>query len=345
MGAAISDRVVRVKNGAWSLCYQFPEKDPVDNRPIYDTTQLGVTTPSLNTIGDVYLTAEDSLSLDSSEQAFFIKDCGTRTVIFDQPLSLASFRDVMVKSDGRGVASNTSGSDLWELTPTGSYPIARTGLPPDDIGALAVDSADNIYMSNLIKTTTMQTAAVYVRPFGLTSWFPVAAVFGTVYNSSAGIPGMAAIYEGNKGYAMKIVSYDKTIVERYVDVNGDGNMYLIGGTNGTTILPDPGEIVEVAVIDAGVDITVDAYRNLIAQVAEPLGRAVIKMTDKNGDGDFKDNNEYRVIYQSTLFTQLKDIAFAAPCRDRPPTAVIFTYPFGQILGQTFHLDVLETSHQ
>ena len=345
MSTVISDRVVRVKNGVWSLCYDFPEAD-VDNRPAYDTNQIGVTTPRLNTIGGVYVTADNSLTVDASEQIFFIKACdpsptpdpSLRTIPFNQPTSLASFRDLVVESTGRAVASNTFGSDIWQVPPetNSAFPIPRTNLPPDDVGALAIDSFDNIYMANLIKTTAMQTAAVYVRPFGTTSWFPVAAVFGTVYPSSAGIPGMAAIFEGNKGYAMKIVDFDKTIVERYIDLNGDGNMYQIVGTS---IVADPGEIVEVAAIDAGVDITVDGNRNLIASIAEPIGHTIVKMTDNNNDGDFKDPGEYTVIYQSTLFTRIKDIAFAAPCGDKPPTAAISTLPLnGTVdIGATVYL--------
>ena len=339
LGTVISDRIVRVQNGVWSLCYDFPEVD-IDNRPAYETNQIGVTTPSLNAIGSIYVTADYTLGTDGvSEQAFYLSKCdptippnpAIRTTVFDQPLSLASFRDLVVESVGRGgnaVASNTTGSDLWQFTPTTSFPISRLGLPVDDIGALAIDSFDNTYMSNLIATSTMQTAGVYVRPTVFTcplgnTWCPIAAVFGTIFPSSAGVPGMAAIYESNKGYAMKLVAVDKAIVERYVDLNKDGSYFKIVGT---TIVADPGEIVEVAVVDAGVDISVDANRNLIVQVAEPLGRTIVKMTDKNNDGDFKDAGEYKVIYQSTLFTRLKDIAFAAPCGDKPPTAVINTLP-------------------
>ena len=113
LGSAVSDRIVRVKNGLWSLCYQFPEKDPLDNRPVYDTNQIAVTTPSLNTIGDTYVTADNSLSLDLSEEAFIIKNCGLRSTAFSQATSLASFRDMVSLSDGTAIASNSTGSDLW----------------------------------------------------------------------------------------------------------------------------------------------------------------------------------------------------------------------------------------
>ncbi len=319
MATAIPNRVVRVKNGQWSLCYDFPEVGS-NNLPLYSTNQIGVTTPSLDTIGDVYVTAVASSGTTTSpEEIFFLKDCSQRTTVYNQPTAQASFRDLVVDSRGNAVVSS-SRTELWQVTPTSSFFIPRTGLPVSDVGALAIDSFDNLYVASGIQTASTQAAAVYVHPFGTTAWFPIAVASNALPPSSMGIRGLTSPYEGNKLYAMNTFeSLDKTIVERYTDLNGDGSFFkLIGGV----LVPDLGEMAQVARIDAGVDLTLDSKRSLVTTVAEPQGNAVVRLMDKNNDGDFLDIYEYRVIFQSNNSARLKDVAFASPCPYKSTTPVI-----------------------
>jgi hypothetical protein len=321
LATAAPDRVVRIKDGAWSLCYDFPETD-IDNRPVYNTNLIGVTTPNFNTIGNAYVTAKIAGGTNvPSEQLFYLNGCNQRTTVYDQPLSQAAFRDLAVDSAGNAVATTDSG--FWKMTPVGIYPIALPGLPANDVGALAFDRFDNLYVASYIKTATTQAAAVYVSPVGTISWFPIAVVFNGLIPWSEGILGLAVdSTKRNSIYLMKnSVSRDRALIDRYIDLNGDGSYFKLIGS---TIAADPGEIVEIAAIDAGLGLTLDARANIVASVAASEGRSVVKLTDKNNDGDFKDPSEYKVIYQSTLYTQLKDIAFAAPCRD--PNIIPYTIP-------------------
>lgn len=328
VGASSEDRITTINESGFNLCYDFPETD-TEGLPLYSVNQVGVTTINVAEIDEIYITADSSAG--NSEEIFNLpNDCSSRTTVFSNAGEFAVFSDLVVDSLGRGIAANLANSNLWQVEPgQAATTLVATGLPNNDIGKLAIDDTDNVYAASLVETTAERNAAVYVRPAGLQQWFPVAAVFNTLKDFSVGLAGIAAIKLDNQGYAMKVASdWDKTIVEKYVDLNMDGNFYEIVGTS---FIPDPGEIIEVAQVTAGVDISVDSERRLIASVGELGGRNVMRMTDLNGDGDFDDSRERRVVYQSNAFTSLVDIAFASPCSEQPPNAVIgFLPPSGVV---------------
>ena len=328
VGASAEDRVTKITGDNFTLCYDFPEVDTF-NDPLYGVNQVGARTVNIGEIGDIYVSAVSSAS--TSEEVFFIpNDCSGRTTVFDITQQIALFTDMVVDSQGRAIVGNLSFSNLWRLEP-GIPPLelVATGLPVNDlgeladIGAMAIDSADNVYTASLVETSAERRAAVYVRPNGIEQWFPIATIFNSFGDSSFTLPGIAAIQLDNQGYAMKLTSWwDKSEIEKYTDLDQDGNFYEIVGT---AFIPDPGEIATVAHITAGADVNVDPDRNLIVSTGQK-GRDVIRMQDLNDDNDFDDAREQRMIYQSNAFTNLVDVAFATPCGDQPPIAKIEYLP-------------------
>lgn len=354
VASSLQDQLIWVKDSVPTVCYDFPEVDPVGD-PLFDVSQIGVTTSAVGVsqIGDIFITAED-ISV-GGENIFYLDyadsmtgNCTNinypaRSLVFDKPLTAASFRDLKVRSDNTAIVADISQSLLYEVSSTGSILYPMTGLPVDDVGTLAVDGEDNIYLGSMIETfdgngvLADRQAAVYVQPFLMPgTWMPVAAVFNTLTPGSFSLPAMAAIKVDNQGYAMKLVDFDQVIIERYIDMNGDFNMFNIVGT---TILPDPGEILEVANVIGAVDVNVDPDRNLIVSVSEPVGRRVERFTDKNGDRDYNDPFERRILYQSNLAIIIRDLAYTTPCQEAPPVSRISVLPPSKTaeLGDPFFL--------
>ena len=110
------------------------------------------------------------------------------------------------------------------------------------------------------------------------------------------------------------------MLDKFVDLNGDGNYYQVVSN---TFQADSGELQTAGNPEAGMGLDVDCNGNLIVTVPEPPdGIRVERWIDANGNGSYDDPGDRTVIYRGvTNPYSLVDIAFACGGVSTPtPTA-------------------------
>ena len=308
VATASSDQVVRVDSGSATLLYDFPEVDPGGD-PFYLVEEIGA-----DFSGNIYVAAEN---FDTAVDDVFHFDTSlVRSQVFDNAGSNLFADDMVVDSAGRAILSNAGTDELWLVSPTGPLSgtlLSTAGLPA--AGELAIDASDNLYSGSFLQVTAGATvldqkAAVYRRtPSGTVT--PLAALFDTSSPSSSSVLGIALTY-GNRLYALKSTSTDGVSLERFRDLNEDGDYYQIVGD---AIQPDPFEILVAGTAKGGVDLDLDCMGKLIVSIREPGGRRIERWEDFNGNGSFDDPLERLVIFQGVTPFSLQDIAFDCPDGD------------------------------
>lgn len=322
--AIADDRIFLVNSGVATLCYDFPESDP-NGLPLYDLKQVAVSSAGVGQIDGIYVTAQ--AGGNQGEEVFFLpSDCATRHTIYSSTEG-TFFADMVIDSWGNAIVSDPTSGTVFAIPPPFDVPfitLPANTLPLLDVGALSIDGSDTVYVAGSHETTASRYAAIHKYTQGTSDFAPIATLNSTLAPSSAAIPGIEFIMLPDSAYSMKLVSADKSVIERYVDLDGDGNHFNLVGTSA---IPDPGEIAEVAQVTAGADLHVGPD-GLYVSLHENVGRSLMRLVDLNADGDFDDPHERITVYQNEgLSAPIKDIAFPAACSfSGPPTAVIQSLP-------------------